>query len=94
MSSVHRKNHLSRHQQAMERHLPGVYAFYPQTWVLPADYALLCAHVRDATARDTRQAWIAKPADKCQGIGIFIVLGLQDLPRDGEKLVVQKYIRK
>jgi tubulin polyglutamylase TTLL6/13 len=38
MFNLSRKNYLARHLVRMTRNFPQQYAFYPKTWVLPAEH--------------------------------------------------------
>jgi tubulin polyglutamylase TTLL6/13 len=38
MFSLARKNHLGRNLMKMKKQFPDEYKFFPQTWLLPAEY--------------------------------------------------------
>jgi tubulin polyglutamylase TTLL6/13 len=58
-----RKRSMALHLQRMAAHAPTHYAFFPTTFVLPAD---LPALLSDARAAGRRQAYILKPDAGCQ----------------------------
>ena len=87
MFNLHRKHHLAKHLEKMRRAYPDQYRFYPRTWQLPNDLSEVVARLK----LKQKQSLIAKPFDKSQGRGIFIMTSPEDVPV-GEKLVVQEYI--
>ena len=74
--------------------------FFPQTYVLPAEYGLFEVDYK----RNPQQAWIMKPIGKAQGKGIFLftrISQISDWKKDhkwrqegqqAETYVVQRYI--
>ena len=38
MYALARKDHLARNLNRMQKKFPDEYKFYPQTWLLPAEY--------------------------------------------------------
>ena len=68
MTEICRKDLLSRNLTRMLKHYPKEYAFFPRTWVLPADQGDLLTYMRTKK----RAAFICKPHQGCQGKGIYI----------------------
>jgi len=89
MFNIHRKNALARNLQKMDSRFPGIYDFYPKTWILPLQRIQLGQYLMSNPGKFC----IAKPSASCQGKGIFIFNKETDLPKSGE-LVVQEYINK
>lgn len=89
MYNIYRKNYLGENLEKMRKAFPEQYSFYPKTWQLPRDFAELLSMMKSKNPGTL----IAKPCDKSQGKGIFLITEPQDIPQ-GEKLVVQSYINK
>ena len=63
MLEICRKRSMAAHLQRMAALAPQQYAFFPTTFVLPADLPALLV---DAAAAGRRQAYILKPDAGCQ----------------------------
>jgi tubulin polyglutamylase TTLL6/13 len=68
MHVLARKNLLARNLQAMQKHLPEEYNFFPPTWILPTDAKDFKAQFNGKKAK----TFIIKPEASCQGKGIFL----------------------
>jgi len=91
MSEICRKDLLSRNLTRMLKSYPKEYAFFPRTWVLPADQADMQSYMRSKK----KAAFICKPQRGCQGKGIFITRQpIKESNGLNEKYVVQQYIDK
>ncbi|CAM9872544.1 unnamed protein product [Choristocarpus tenellus] len=91
MSNVARKGRMAQNLDRMRRTFPQDYAFYPRTWVLPAEWGSFKAEF-DSLGKSNR-TFIIKPDSGCQGRGIFLT---QDMERVNamESQVAQLYVRK
>ena len=80
MYALARKDHLARNLNRMQRVLPDEYNFFPQTWLLPAEYGDFKKQFPEGLKRrkNTRKTFIAKPEASCQGKGIFLTRSLDD----------------
>lgn len=79
MYALARKDHLARHLSRMQKILPQEYKFFPQTWLLPAEYGDFKKQFPDSqTKKKNRKTFIAKPEASCQGKGIFLTRSLDD----------------
>ena len=88
MSELCRKDLLARNLNRMRRAFPADYAYFPRTWVLPAE----CEDIAASTSRVTAcsfgdfmeqskpgRVYICKPENSCQGQGIRLVRGTKAL---------------
>lgn len=79
MFSLARKNHLGRHLMKLRKQFPEDYKFFPQTWLLPAEYNDFKNQFQKGKAR----TFIIKPEASCQGRGIFLTRNINDVtPND------------
>lgn len=92
MSEICRKDLLSRNLTRMMKQYPKEYAFFPRTWVLPADQGDLLSYMK---SRGKKAAFICKPQKGCQGKGIYITRKpiIKDKESDS-KYIIQQYIDK
>ena len=88
MYSLARKNHLGKHLMRMRRAFPDQYKFFPQTYLLPAEYNEFRAQCLKTTS-----TYIVKPEAGCQGRGIFLTRTCDNV-QPGEHYVIQKYLTK
>jgi tubulin polyglutamylase TTLL6/13 len=88
MTEICRKDLLSRNLTRMLKHYPKEYAFFPRTWVLPADQGDLLTYMRTKK----RAAFICKPHQGCQGKGIYITRKPLKATESNEKYIVQQYL--
>ena len=88
MYSLARKNHLGKHLMRMRRAFPQAYKFFPQTYLLPAEYNEFRQQFTNKVS-----TYIVKPEASCQGRGIFLTRNA-DSVQPGEHYVVQKYLNK
>ena len=72
MHEICRKDLLARNLVRMQKKFSADFDFAPKTWVLPQDYGLFTAHVRDSSANET---FIFKPENGSQGHGIYLLKG-------------------
>ncbi|KAL4501611.1 hypothetical protein ABPG72_018662 [Tetrahymena utriculariae] len=87
-----RKNHLARNLKKMKKQFPDHYKFFPQTWLLPAEYNELRTEF-DKISKGKCKTFIVKPEASCQGRGIFLTRNLDDL-NSSDHYVVQRYLHK
>jgi len=91
MSEICRKDLLSRNLTRMMKQYPKEYAFFPRTWVLPADQGDLLTYMKSKK----KAAFICKPQKGCQGKGIYITR--KPITTDSQsdsKYIIQQYIEK
>lgn len=91
MTGIARKAGMARRLSRMKQLFPEDYAFFPRTWILPADYADFKAQF-PRSGRGTK-TFILKPDAGCQGRGIFLTRAVEDVDPH-EPQVAQRYIRK
>ncbi|KAL4454548.1 hypothetical protein ABPG74_021753 [Tetrahymena malaccensis] len=91
MFSLARKNHLARNLMKMRKQFPDQYKFFPQTWLLPAEYNDFRNQFEKS--RSQQKIFIVKPEASCQGRGIFLTRSLDDL-NPSDHYVVQRYLNK
>lgn len=89
MTSLGRKNQLSRNLTRLRKIFPKDYNFFPRTWNTPTDLSDL----RRKFHGKHRGMLIVKPEASCQGKGIYITNKLEDIKLD-ERMVVQQYIHR
>jgi tubulin polyglutamylase TTLL6/13 len=76
------------------KRLPETYKFFPQTWLLPAEFGDFRKQFKsDTKGKPGRKTFIVKPEASCQGKGVFLTRNLDDL-LPSEHYVVQRYIHK
>jgi tubulin polyglutamylase TTLL6/13 len=89
MYALARKNFLARNLTKLRKVFPEDYDFYPQTWVLPSEFADLKTY----SLKQGKSTYIVKPDASSQGRGIFLTKNVDDLsPYD--HFIVQRYIEK
>jgi len=82
----------------MAKFFPEEYKFFPQTWLLPAEYGDFSNQFKKAVGKNGKnrrsaKTFISKPEAACQGRGIFLSRNLADFdPQD--HAVVQRYTHK
>jgi tubulin polyglutamylase TTLL6/13 len=89
MYSLARKNHLGRHLMRMKKAFPKNYKFFPQTYLLPAEYS----EFKHQFSSGGPKVFIVKPEASCQGRGIFLTKTWENV-QPGEHYVVQRYLQK
>ncbi|TYZ69426.1 hypothetical protein PybrP1_012728, partial [[Pythium] brassicae (nom. inval.)] len=87
MEEICRKDFLANNLNAIAKVLPDDFAFFPRSFLLPADSVELQCCMEKAPKNAT---FIAKPRTLCQGKGISLVQSFAKLPKD--PCVVQRYI--
>jgi len=85
-----KKNMLGRHLMKIKKLLPDDYNFFPQTYMLPHDYR---EFYEDGISQRYPSTYIVKPEDSCQGKGIFLIKGIDQI-KPNDQCVVQKYLTK
>lgn len=60
MFALARKNHLARNLKKMKKQFPDQYKFFPQTWLLPAEYNELKIEF-DKISKGKCKTFIVKP---------------------------------
>ena len=94
MYALARKDHLARNLNKMQKRFPLDYNFFPQTWLLPAEYGDFRKQFDESRiGKPGRKTYISKPEASCQGRGIFLTRNLDDFEKQGH-YVVQKYLHK
>jgi tubulin polyglutamylase TTLL6/13 len=63
MFALARKDHLARNLNKMFKRFPEEYKFYPQTWLLPAEWGDFSKQFKDQTKG--RRTFISKPEASC-----------------------------
>lgn len=102
MAVLHRKDGLAKTLRRMTRVFSAEYDFFPNTWILPDDWADF-VHQFPASSggggaalpgpRVSKHTFIVKPAASCQGRGIFLTRNLADIePRSAQ--IAQRYIAR
>eukprot|EP00921_Rhytidocystis_pertsovi_P001662 GHVQ01002829.1.p1 GENE.GHVQ01002829.1~~GHVQ01002829.1.p1 ORF type:complete len:1303 (+),score=238.81 GHVQ01002829.1:778-4686(+) len=89
-NAISRKNSLGRNLLRMKKYFPKAFKFFPQTWMLPTDYADFKAQL---SGKKRNKTFIIKPEGGCQGRGIFLTRRYQDID-PSEHLVAQRYIHR
>jgi tubulin polyglutamylase TTLL6/13 len=84
-----RKNLLARNLATMQKAMPDLYDFFPDTWILPADSKSFKEQFNHKRAK----TFIVKPEAMCQGKGIFLTRNC-DWVVQGEHYVAQRYLHK
>lgn len=105
MHKLSKKKFLAMGLNAMQQHEPSEYAFYPRSWVLPAQIEEVKAVFGEQTISDSAAAssssaapsasspvLIVKPDFACEGRGIYLVDRFSSIDLDRGPLVVQEYI--
>ena len=82
----------------MLKHYPEEYKFFPQTWLLPAEFGEFKKQFPDQSKNKrrkiiNRKTFISKPEAAAQGRGIFLTRELSDFD-PYEHYVVQRYLHK
>ncbi|CAD8088042.1 unnamed protein product [Paramecium sonneborni] len=89
MYSLARKNHLGRNLMKMRKQFPNDFKFFPQTWLLPAEYG----DFKNQFVKGKVRTFIVKPEASCQGRGIFLTRNINDInPTD--HYVAQRYMHR
>ena len=68
MYALARKDHLARNLGRMYKRYPDEYKFFPQTWLLPADFGDFKKQFKDSTNKRKqigRKTFISKPEASC-----------------------------
>ena len=89
MYALARKNFLARNLTKLKKVFPEEYEFYPQTWVLPAEFSDLKTY----SLKNLKSTYIVKPDASCQGRGIFLTRNVDELSPI-EHFIVQRYVDK
>ena len=92
MFQLSRKNHLARNLIKMSKKFPKEYKFFPRTFLLPAEWGEFKNSFANK-ALNMRPIYIVKPEASCQGKGIFLVNGPEEV-KENDHYVVQQYIKK
>ena len=76
----------------MQKFFPEEYKFFPQTWLLPAEYGDFRTQFTRAVGGKTkkwrsRKTFISKPEAAAQGRGIFLSRNLEDFNPDSPSVV-------
>ena len=87
MYTLARKNNLGKNLMEMSKYHPSEYAFFPPTWLLPAELNEFKAQFNWKKAK----TFILKPEALSQGKGIFLTRHFEDIDPN-EHQVAQRYI--
>ena len=88
MYALARKDHLARTLKKMQMRFPNDYTFFPQTWLLPAEYGDFRKQFEQVKPGKTgRKTFISKPEASCQGRGIFLTRNLEDFEKTAHYVV-------
>mmetsp|Transcript_18139 Transcript_18139/g.47860 ORF Transcript_18139/g.47860 Transcript_18139/m.47860 type:complete len:361 (-) Transcript_18139:51-1133(-) len=93
MPNIARKARLAQNLEKMRKNFPKEYAFYPRTWVLPADFQDFRTQFDSNGKSYKNNIFIVKPDAGCQGRGIYLTQDLEKIS-SMDSLVAQQYIRK
>lgn len=98
MYALARKDHLARNLARLAKYFPNDYDFFPQTWLLPAEFGEFRKQFENVLQNGRkkhigRKTYISKPEASCQGKGIFLTRTLEDFEKT-EHYVVQRYLHK
>jgi hypothetical protein len=75
-----------------EKHGKSAYDLAPDTYILPEEFGDFYNHYQKLKQHESKKnVWIIKPANACQGRGIYIVDDINDVNVD-ETSVISKYI--
>ena len=86
---ISRKDGLHRVMQHMRMIHGDAYDFYPDTYLLPAEYSHLTAKEESLDS-----AWIMKPVASSCGKGIYITNTISRMAKTERKILAQRYIPK
>ena len=75
MKSLALKSNLARNLSYLARIYPNDYNFFPETWLLPQD----SYDFKTQFNKKNDKTFIIKPANSCQGKGIFLAKCLADV---------------
>uniref|UniRef100_A0A183BM19 Tubulin tyrosine ligase-like family, member 11 n=1 Tax=Globodera pallida TaxID=36090 RepID=A0A183BM19_GLOPA len=92
MSELAKKVSLTEAIRSMRELFPDEYAFYPQSWVLPAhldSFKSYCTQQRDA---GKALCFIVKPDEGAQGTGIYLICSYEELKSTTSRQLVQEYV--
>lgn len=79
MYALARKDHLARNLNRMLKRLPEDYKYFPQSWLLPAEFGDFRKQFKENThGKPGRKTFICKPEASCQGKGVFLTRSLED----------------
>ncbi|KAL3080784.1 hypothetical protein niasHS_014889 [Heterodera schachtii] len=92
MSELAKKVSLTVAIQSMRELFPDEYAFYPQSWVLPAQLDKFKNHCTDQRDADKGQCFIVKPDEGAQGMGIYLINSHDQLKSTTTRQLVQEYV--
>lgn len=89
MAELARKTNLGRNLKRMRKLFPKEYDFFPNTYILPAEYDLLMSQ------RKPKMFYIVKPESGSQGRGIYLTTTLKEVQENREaRVVVQHYLTR
>ena len=71
MEVLSRKNNLGKSLMAFRKRFPDEFDFFPNTWMLPAEWPQLKDY-HDNRKAGKAQTFIVKPEAACQGRGIYL----------------------
>lgn len=80
MYILSRKNNLGRNLMKLRKYDPEEYNFFPQTFILPGDYAELRQYHQNRKPGKA-QTFIVKPEASCQGRGIYLTRNIDSNER-------------
>uniref|UniRef100_A0A914H167 Uncharacterized protein n=1 Tax=Globodera rostochiensis TaxID=31243 RepID=A0A914H167_GLORO len=92
MSELAKKVSLTEAIRSMRELFPDEYAFYPQSWVLPAhldSFKSYCTQQRDA---GKALCFIVKPDEGAQGTGIYLICSYEELKSTTSRQLIQEYV--
>lgn len=101
MEILSRKNNLGKALMAFRSRFLEEYDFFPNTWMLPGDFAELKEY-HDNRHSGKAQTFIVKPEASCQGRGIFLTRNIDSKLSDmfrvkrikmrGSKILAQTFL--
>ena len=94
MQDMARKLTLARVLGRLQRLFPEDFKFSPRTWSLPLELDQFKHHcARKRPAGSAAPMYIVKPSGGCQGAGIYLATGPNDLQKAQAAAVVQEYVK-
>ncbi|CCD68978.2 Tubulin polyglutamylase ttll-11 [Caenorhabditis elegans] len=93
MTELAKKISLTHSISSMQKLFPDEYAFYPNSWFLPAHLADFHAFYRKAQALGKTEMWfIVKPDEGAQGTGIYLINSPNQIRNVDQRQLVQEYV--
>lgn len=92
-SEISRKDSLARNLTRLAKAYPSEYAFFPRSWILPAELVAFKRHAETWRSKGRPKTFIYKPTNSAQGKGIVLTRNPDEVP-DDETLLIQEYLAR